>query len=213
MTTPIFASDFRHAKTSGPERKWRGIMLHWSAGNGDGPALIKYLDGKVEAARVARATGKNPKKYHGWYHYVVDENNTWVLGDPKFNRGAHAGSPWNDHYIGVCMAHPIIASAAGRSAVSRRKLTTTERKWKGTQCFNLDPKVASATMELVYALCKQWDIPFELRTSTDHDVTKADIRGIICHHHVTNNKWDCEPWMETLEAARLQVLKNEKAGA
>jgi len=187
-------------------------MIHWSAGNGNSTALINYLDRMI--TKYKESGGKDPKiKPHGWYHYVVDESGTWMLGDPEFNWGAHAGPPWNNHYIGVCIAHPIIASGTGRRAIGNRDLTTSEKKYKGTTCFELDPKVALATMELVKHLCDFHDIPFDLNTSVEQNVSSPDYAGIICHHHVTKRKWDCEPWMDELEAARQQILSRDSQSA
>ena len=182
----IINKKLTRARTSGKERSWKGVMIHWSAGNGDADKLINYLDSK---------TG-------GWYHYAVDENGTYMLGDPKYNRGAHAGSPWNDHYIGVCIAHPISDNRFAADAIQKRGLDSKLVPYnRNTKAWSLDPQVALKTMHLVKHLCLAYNIPFEFHTSKEADILKPDYSGIICHHHVTTNKWDCIPWLDELEKA------------
>lgn len=170
------------AKRLNPRRHpIRGIMLHWSGGNQGAEGLARYVD--------ARAGG--------WYHYIVDERGAWEYADAARWRGAHAlPAPWNDRWIGVCIAHPIIVSPAGDRAVAARGLQVDRARWPGvtSQVYTLDPGVAETTRELVATLCRVHGIPpvWWQGGRQDEGEAPAGVRG---HCHVAGTtKWDPAPW-------------------
>ena len=173
------------ARRSGTPRTWKGIMLHWSSGDKDAHGLHKYQEGIPKG---------------GWYHYIIDENGVWMQGDPRFNRGAHAGSPWNDHYIGVCFAHPIVPSKGASLAVTKRGLQSevaTDTP-SSARYHTLDPRFAATAGELLTHLCSEWNIPRTLHMSRGKDLTAATFAGVIAHHHVNTKRWDVRPWLPAI---------------
>lgn len=184
--TPIFRIPFKHGRHSHSERVWRGVMLHWPGGSNSALKTAEYTDREGSG---------------GWYHYVVDEVGTYECRDPLYYRGAHAGSPWNDHYIGVCIASPILVGPTADQRIRDRRLEVVKKSYNDQTVYSLDAVIAAATMALVSSLCDRFGIPFEFHESLTADIDSPDYRGILCHHHVNPRKWDCIPWMPELLAA------------
>lgn len=185
MTTPIFRLPFKHGRRSDAPRKWKGILLHWPGGSSS-------------ALRTAQYTDRDGSR--GWYHYVVDEVGTYQCNDPMHYRGAHAGAPWNDHYIGVCIANPILPDATADRRVIARGLDVRRIDHNGREVYSLDPTIARAVADLCADLCRQFDIPFVFDDAPDCDISEPDFAGIACHHNVSSRKWDCVPWLPELRA-------------
>ena len=78
--------------------------------------------------------------------------------------------------------------------------------------LTLDPRVASAVRNAIRTLCEVYDIPMNVPRGSNgqsetgdfyHGVVDKDylingFRGVIGHHHITKNKWDCACWWETI---------------
>lgn len=185
--TPIFkAEGFKHGRRSSTPRQWRGILLHWPGGSSGALDTIKYTDREGSG---------------GWYHYVIDERGTYECTDPVHYRGAHAGAPWNDHYIGICIANPITPGATADRRIAARGLSVERIPYNGKEVYSLDPTIAAAVAELCATLCDQFSIPFVFHDSPACDITAPDFRGIACHHNVSARKWDCIPWLPVLREA------------
>jgi hypothetical protein len=85
-----------------------------------------------------------------------------------------------------------------------------------SRVLTLDPNVALAVREAVKSLCKVLDIPYQFPCGADgqsysgsyyHGVVDKDylsnsFTGVIGHHHITQKKWDCACWWETLFGAK-----------
>jgi hypothetical protein len=77
-----------------------------------------------------------------------------------------------------------------------------------SRVLSLDPRVAHATREAVKTLCAVLNIPLQVPRAANgqhiHDVLDKEMlfsgafRGVVGHHHISPQKWDCACWWETL---------------
>lgn len=108
---------------------------------------------------------------------------------------------WRDHYTRAGLAVDSIQNPTGRGP---------------SRVLSLDPRIAHATREAVVTLCKSLDIPFvfprgphgmspsgaHFHGVLDRElITRGAFRGVVGHHHISPQKWDCACWWETLWGA------------
>jgi hypothetical protein len=195
----------------------RSIVIHWTGGQNGARAGVNF------------AGSENSK---GWYHYILDKQNCFQCVVPPM-RAAHAGPGWNDVTIGIATAHPIApgsrATSIGRPTYISRLESILERyRALGYDIEARDyssndfPKVISLDVEhakqivgLVNMLCDNHGIPKILYTSKRNFLQNTRPnempQGVVFHHQLTSNKWDCIPWIETFaeefRKANFQILE------
>lgn len=139
------------------------------------PTIYQYLD-------------LNHKSWHGgWansYSVGID-----ICQQPTMK--------WHDHYVkkGYSVSEMNNPTDRGPSKV-----------------LSLDPRVAKATREAVKSLCETLNIPYQFPCGSDgkeygglpyHGVVDKDyltdgFTGVIGHHHITQKKWDCACWWDSI---------------
>ena len=197
--------DFPKRRTDRP-MKPRGIILHWTAGTSGAKAAVDY---------TARDNSG------GWYHYILDRNVGYRCLLPT-QRGAHAGAPWNSHYIGIASAQPIYP---GFSVSDTRPLATYRTKLEqirdrlrkdGYQVdtvpyhqrstpfvLTLDRQHADDIVSLCAILCAEHGIPKRVFVTDKPGAFVGTLpEGVIFHHQASaKGKWDCIPWLPVIEVA------------
>ena len=75
------------------------------------------------------------------------------------------------------------------------------------KCLSLDPKIKDATIDAIKSICNIYNIPFDtprdesgnlLYNVLEKDYILNEFTGVIGHHHISKNKWDCAPWWSDL---------------
>lgn len=139
------------------------------------PTIYQYLD-------------LNHKSWHGGWA------NTYSVGIDICQQPA---LKWHDHYF-----------KKGYN-VTKTKNTTGRGP---TDILSLDPRVAKATREAVKTLCDIYNIPYQFPCGAEgkeygglpyHGVVDKDyltnsFTGVIGHHHITEKKWDCACWWDSI---------------
>lgn len=163
-----------HRIFSSPDRE---VSSHAGIGlskSGD-PTIYQYLD-------------LNHKTWHaGWansYSVGID-----ICQQPELK--------WKDHYIKKGYDVSKISNPTKRGA---------------SNILSLDPRVASAVRSAIRSLCEVYDIPMNVPRGADgqsdsgemyHGVVDKDFlingfTGVVGHHHLTKNKWDCACYWNVL---------------
>ena len=203
--TPIRA--FRFRASARRIAKWKGIILHWTAGTSGAAAAVSY------AGREGSG---------GWYHYIVDRS---LIAEciPTTHRAAHAGAPWNDHYIGIASAQPIYPGWSLKGDRTRaeydRRMAAVQKRWAGRgetlrivdyprqrstpTVFALDPGHAQQLVRLCAAECERHGIPKRVYVTDRPGAFVGTLpEGVIFHHQASSKgKWDCIPWLPVFEVA------------
>jgi len=162
------------------------IVVHWAGSASSAEQLYRYLQG----TRVAVSTGWGVDPT-GAYQYL-----------PETRVSYHAGKA-NKWSVGVDFTQsPLLndlwrySSRAGVAAMDN----TTGRGDK--QCLSIGTEELNHMCELIHFLCDKYNIPMDLPTTTDVLSTPFEkIKGVVCHSHLTNQKWDIAPWWNTLRKA------------
>jgi hypothetical protein len=199
--------NFRYGSNRAVGHRWQGIVLHWSAGHSFAESTVNYI---------------NRPNSGGWYNYVIDKNWTFECVDPKVKRAGHAGSPWNNLTIGVCIAQPVVylpgATEIGKNRYYQEmvKLHTKLKnngynveiiEQPGNQypfVFTLDSELAFSVSELTEQLCNEHNIIKVITNSPEKQIVSPGLKigtkdvGVVYHHSLTNRKFDCIPWLPNL---------------
>lgn len=159
-----------HRIFSNPDRK---VSSHAGIGlspSGD-PSIYQYLD-------------LSHKSWHGGW------SNSYSVG---IDICQQPSLKWKDHYTKKGYNLSVEENTTGRG--DKKVLT-------------LDPRVALAVREAIKSLCTVLDIPYQCPRGDDgqsytgdfyHGVMDKDymmrsFTGVVGHHHITANKWDCACW-------------------
>lgn len=168
----------------------RVLVLHWTAG----PATAEGLH---------RSFSKSDRQVSS--HYAIDPTGTYQYLPDEF-WAYHAG--WiNRAAIGIDICQPIRAVREKDAIEAGYNVTlqmNPSHRGGFQRVLSLDPEVAEATRQLVFALCEKHGIDLRVPRrddgKVDHDVvfgSLADLNdwsGVLGHHHVSNRKWDIAPW-------------------
>jgi hypothetical protein len=199
--------NFRYGKNRPASHRWSAICVHWSAGHAFAKETADYI---------------NREKSGGWYNYVLDKDITIQTVDPLYKTAGHAGSPWNTQTIGICIAQPVVylpgALKIGKDKyldhmnklhkkLKDRGYEVEIKEYESSRypyVFSLDPSVSHAVADLSRSIAIEHNLPM-LAVGTRNkgvigaSVTYKDERvGVVNHHHLTSRKFDCEPWMDSL---------------
>jgi hypothetical protein len=159
-----------HRIFSNPDRK---VSSHAGIGlspSGD-PTIYQYLD-------------LNHKSWHGGW------SNSYSVG---IDICQQPSLKWKDHYTKKGYNLSVEENTTGRG--DKKVLT-------------LDPRVALAVREAIKSLCDVLDIPYQCPRGVDGQSYEGDFyhgvmdksymtssfTGVVGHHHITANKWDCACW-------------------
>jgi hypothetical protein len=199
--------NFKYGRNLPVNHRWQGVVLHWAAGHSFAESTVSYI---------------NRDNSSGWYNYVIDKNWTFECVDPKRQRAAHAGSPWNDLTIGVCIAQPVVylpgATNIGRDRYYQEMVKLhaklTENGYNveiieqpGNQypfVFTLDQELAYSVSELTEQLCNEHNILKVFSSSPKKKTVSPGLYienqrvGVVHHHSLTDRKFDCIPWLPNL---------------
>lgn len=207
VTTPTVVPNFRNGRHPARPRQWRGIVLHWTAGNGGAQAAVDFT-GRPDSG--------------GWYNFVVEKAASFMCVDPSRHRGAHAGSPWNRSYIGIASAQPIYPGRGvdGRFTLEnyRTRLEAICAAWRAKGydiglidypsrstplVLSLDAEHAEQLVRLCSDLCERHGIRRQVFLTPKHSaLSKESPEGVVFHHQIsTNGKWDCIPWLPVFRQA------------
>jgi hypothetical protein len=201
---------FRYGKNRSKDHTWKGVCIHWSAGHAFGKETANYI---------------NREKSGGWYNFVMDREITYCCVDPKDKVAGHAGKDWNSKLIGVCIAQPVVylpgALKIGKDKyfyhmekllkkLKDRGYDVSIASYDSAQypfVFTLDPSLSLAVADLSSWLCSEHDLPMVSVGTQNKQVIGASVTykdervGVVNHHHLTARKFDCAPWMDSLNSS------------
>lgn len=66
------------------------------------------------------------------------------------------------------------------------------------QCLSLDPRIKEQLVLSLVDLCKMFSIPVDRPNGDDVMSNPNAFKGILGHHHISKNKWDCAPWFDEI---------------
>lgn len=216
--------NFRYGRNRTKTHTWKGICIHWSAGHGFAPDTARYI---------------NREGSSGWYNFVIDKKVTIMCVDPASKMAGHA-KPFNEELIGICIAQPVVylpgALKIGKAAYLKKmenlyeklkannynvKIIELEDSDRYPYVFTLDQELSDAVAELTEQLCNQFNLDKTYLGIEDKGViSHPDIKfegdrvSVMHHHHLTDQKFDCEPWLPELnksfEDRGFSIILNNK---
>ena len=181
-------------------RKPNLIVVHW--GGLDPHHCFRIFSSPDREVSSHAGIGLSPNGEATIYQYLDLNHKSWHGGwANSYSVGIDICQQpelkWKDHYIKKGYDLSEMDNNTGRGA---KKVLT------------LDPRVASAVRNAIRTLCEVYDIPMNVPRGSNgqsetgdfyHGVVDKDylingFRGVIGHHHITKNKWDCACWWETI---------------
>lgn len=93
---------------------------------------------------------------------------------------------WKDHYTKLGYQVSIVDNPTSRGP---------------SKVLSLDPRIAQATRSAVKSLCDTLDVPYRFPNThdvLDKDFLVEDFKGVVGHHHLTDNKWDIACWWDSI---------------
>lgn len=152
-------------------------VLHWTAGEGDGPRVHRVLAGRDLSI-----------------HFTIDrEGVIWQYADPGVVACAHAGRSMNACSWGVEVVDYGMAATVPAKGAARERYTCTIH---GKERLVAD--YLPAQYEAVYALCDAvhgaLGIPRQVWCSEPHGLVRwpqlSKFRGLVGHFHISPRKTD-----------------------
>jgi hypothetical protein len=169
----------------------RVLVLHWGSHSAD------------QLAQYFRTTDRAVSA-----HWAVDETGAYQMLDHRL-RAYHAG--WiNTFSIGmdITMQPPVGNADRYRRAGRLVEIIDNPTRRGERKILKLDPRIAKNMRDLVFELCKEFNIPLEVPRDAAgrvrHDVVFSDAKqlggfsGVLGHHHVDSRKWDVAPYWEDI---------------
>lgn len=176
------------------------IVVHW--GGLDPHHCYRVFSSPDRQVSSHAGIGLSPEGRPTIYQYLDLQHKSWHGGwANSYSVGIdicqQPALKWKDHYTKKGYSVSEIANDTGRG---------------DKRVLSLDPNVALAVREAVKSLCLVLDIPYQFPCGSDgqsyegdfyHGVVDKDyltgsFTGVIGHHHITQKKWDCACWWETL---------------
>lgn len=187
------------------------IVVHW--GGLDPHHCYRVFSSPDRKVSSHAGIGLSPEGDPTIYQYLDLEHKSWHAGwANSYSVGIdicqQPDLKWRDHYERKGYQVQEVANDTGRG---------------NSRVLSIDPLVALAVREAVKSLCDVLDIPFQFPacengSSTDsaqgtfHGVvnkdalTSGDFRGVIGHHHITQKKWDCACWWDSIFGSRQDLV-------
>jgi hypothetical protein len=178
----------------------RFIVVHW--GGLDPHHCYRVFSSPDRKVSSHAGIGVSPEGNATVYQYLDLNHKSWHAGwANSYSVGIdicqQPSLRWKDHYI-----------KNGYDVEEMKNMTSRG----DAMVLTLDPRVAIATREAVKSLCKILNIPYQFPCGSDgqsyeggfyHGVVDKDylinsFTGVIGHHHITQKKWDCACWWDTL---------------
>lgn len=176
------------------------IVVHW--GGLDPHHCYRVFSSPDRKVSSHAGIGLSPEGRPTIYQYLDLEHKSWHGGwANSYSVGIDICQQptlkWKDHYTKKGYSVSEMANDTGRG---------------DSKVLSLDPNVALAVREAVKSLCVALNIPYQFPCGSDgqsyegdfyHGVVDKDyltgsFTGVIGHHHITQKKWDCACWWETL---------------
>ena len=181
-------------------RKPTMIVVHW--GGLDPHHCYRVFSSPDRKVSSHAGIGLSPEGKPTIYQYLDLEHKSWHGGwANSYSVGIDICQQptlkWKDHYTKKGYSVSEIDNQTGRG---------------DKRVLSLDPDVALAVRESVKSLCVALNIPYQFPRGEEgqsyegdfyHGVVNKDyltssFSGVIGHHHITQKKWDCACWWETL---------------
>lgn len=177
------------------------VVVHWGGLNPKHCYDI-FCDPERKVSSHA-GIGLNDKGEPHVYQYLDLNHISW-----------HAG--WaNSHSVGIDICQqPDLKWASHYEQRGYNISEIANRTGRGpSRVLSIDPRVAHATREAVKTLCLALGIPLRfprgaggqsLEGEFFHGVmdkeflTSGEFRGVVGHHHISDQKWDCACWWDEL---------------
>ena len=186
---------------------------HFSSRNGQKPRLLVIHWGGIDPGHLYRVFSTPDRKVssHGgigqgtFYQFLDFDHSAWHAGYVnRYSIGIdicqQPTTNWYDYYKS--------------RGYDLSKTTNTAKRPDGNLVGNrnilsLDPKIVKATRQVVFDICKTFDIPIRAPRGSDglqdtgdvwHGVFPRSVmdggtfEGVVGHHHLSSQKWDMACW-------------------
>lgn len=171
------------------------IVVHW--GGLDPHHCYRVFSSPDRTVSSHAGIGLSPEGTPTIYQYLDLQHKSW-----------HAG--WANSYsvgIDICQQPDLKWKSHYLKKGYDVQETTNPTNRGNSKILSIDPRVALAVREAVKSLCSVLGVPYDFPRnqdgSVDHSVQDKDFlingfSGVIGHHHITEKKWDCACWWDSI---------------
>lgn len=176
------------------------IVVHW--GGLDPVHCHRIFSNPDRQVSSHAGIGLSPEGEPTIYQYLDLNHKSWHAGwANSYSVGIDICQQptlkWKDHYTKKGYSISEIANDTGRG---------------DKKVLSIDPQVALAVKEGIKSLCAILEIPYQCPRGANgqsyegdfyHGVVDKDylinsFTGVVGHHHLTSNKWDCACWWDKI---------------